>query len=600
GDRLFESELLFTEPLCVPEDPQRVAFIDELVGLVPVLGVESVSRSIYFDLFNDDFPNAFSQEQIDSMTDIGHPRAAEAETVLLSEPDLIISGNYWEDANKFLPDIAPTVIWDWDVTNDWSAYFLELSELLGKGDVGQEVMDGIDARMASLEAEIGETDETYVVVRTMDELDSIQVFTTYNFGAEHVAKVGLTMPDAVLTPDEAAEVRNAWWYPLSVEALQDLDADHIFMLAGWEAEVQEAFMANPLWQTLEAVQNDQVHFIEGEYWVRTHPIASHRIIDDIFTHVAGVDAAEVAPNPYAFTYDATDSDAEAMLDPAITSGPISELPRTVVDYEGNEVVIEDDSVVIPVDGPLTEIVFALGMGDKVVASDSSSTYPPEVADLPQVGYVRRLSSEPILALAPTLILTTDDASPPEAIDQLRESGVTVVQFTSPANVEESKQLVRDVAAALGVVDRGEALVAKMEADLATAAELLAQVESTPRVMMIYARGVDTVSAAGFGTSVDVMFELAGVENAVTDWEGYQPLTAEGAVTISPDALLLFESGLESVGGPEGLLGVPGIAETPAGADVNIHAMDGLLLTGLGPRVGEAVIQLIEMLHPELQ
>ncbi|MEM8861149.1 MAG: ABC transporter substrate-binding protein [Chloroflexota bacterium] len=303
GFRLFDSELLFTDPICVPEDPQRVAFIDELVGLVPVLGVESVSRSIYFDLFNDDFPNAFSQEQIESMTDIGHPRAAEPETILLTEPDLIISGNYWEDANVFLPEIAPTVIWDWDYTPDWAPYFLALSDLLGKGDVGQEVMDGIDARLASLEAEIGTTDETYVVVRTMDELDSIQVFTTYNFGAEHVAKVGLSMPDSVLTPEEAAEVRNAWWYPLSVEALQDLDADHIFMLAGWEADIQEEFMANPLWETLSAVQNDQVHFIAGEYWVRTHPIASHRIIDDIFTHVAGVDAADVAPNPFAYTYE---------------------------------------------------------------------------------------------------------------------------------------------------------------------------------------------------------------------------------------------------------------------------------------------------------
>lgn len=160
--------------------------------------------------------------------------------------------------------------------------------------------------------------------------------------------------------------------------------------------------------------------------------------------------------------------------------------------------------------------------------------------------------------------------------------------------------MRDVAAALGVESRGEALVAKMEADLAEAADLLSQVDSTPRVMFIYARGLDTVSAAGTGTSVDVMFELAGVENAVTEWEGYQPLTAEGAVSVAPDALLLFESGLESVGGVDGLLGVPGLAETPAGIDANVHSMDGLLLTGLGPRVGEAVIQLIQMLHPEVQ
>lgn len=239
------------------------------------------------------------------------------------------------------------------------------------------------------------------------------------------------------------------------------------------------------------------------------------------------------------------------------------------------------------------------MGDIVAASDTSSTWPPEVKELPSVGYVRRLSAEPILALAPTLILTTDDAGPPEAVEQLTESGVTIAQFKGATTVEESMRLVMDVAAALGVESRGEALVAKMEADLAEAQELLDQVSSTPRVMMIYARGVDTVSAAGSGTSVDIMFDLAGIENAVTEWEGYQPLTAEGAVTIAPDAYLLFESGLASVGGPEGLMSVPGLAETPAGENMSVHSMDGLKLTGLGPRLGEAVIELIKMIHPEL-
>ncbi|MEM7125985.1 MAG: ABC transporter substrate-binding protein [Chloroflexota bacterium] len=303
GMRLFEHEALFTEPLCVPAEPQNIAFIDEMVGLVPVLGVESATRSVYFDLFNDDFPNAFSADQVEAMIDIGHPRAAELETILLNKPDLIISGNYWEDANKFLPDIAPTIIWDYDYTPDWAVYFQGIADVINRSEEGKQVLASIDERMAALQEAIGEEPQTYVVVRTMEELDSLQVFTTYNFGAEHAAKLGLTMPDGILTPDEASEVRNAWWYPLSVEELPLIDADHIFLLRGWEEEVQEEFLANPIWQTLNAVQNDRVHFIDGEYWVRTHPIASHRIIDDIFTFVAEVDPAEVAPNPFAYTYE---------------------------------------------------------------------------------------------------------------------------------------------------------------------------------------------------------------------------------------------------------------------------------------------------------
>ena len=384
---------------------------------------------------------------------------------------------------------------------------------------------------------------------------------------------------------------------ISEEQFNLLDVD-LLILQTATAEARAELEANPLLSQLDVFKEGRVIFFEtndpiyGALSFST--IASLPYLLDEFVPmiVDRLGSSEIVVN------DSEVSDTPATAS-AITSGPITPLPRTVVDYEGNEVVIEDDSVVIAIDGPLTEIVFALGMGDKVVATDVSSTYPPEATALPQVGYVRSLSAEPVLAMAPTLILTTDSAGPPTAVEQLQESGVAIVQFTAPSTVAESLQLVRDVAAALGVESRGEALVAKMEADLAEAANLLAQVETTPRVMFIYARGVDTVSAAGSGTSIDVIFELAGVENAVTEWEGYQPLTAEGAVTIAPDALLLFETGLESVGGAEGLLGIPGLAETPAGQDEQVHSMDGLLLTGLGPRVGEAVIELIKMLHPEL-
>jgi iron complex transport system substrate-binding protein len=323
---------------------------------------------------------------------------------------------------------------------------------------------------------------------------------------------------------------------------------------------------------------------------------------DVSTTETETEAEEPAEEP---AEESIEEEAEAELETAAEPGEetaaadASPLPRTVTDVNGEEVVIEDDSAVVALDGPLTEIVYALGAEDRLVATDVSSVYPEAATQLPQVGYVRSLSAEPVLAMAPTLILTTDSAGPPEALAQLQESGVTIAVFKAPETIEDSFALMRSVAAALGKEAEGEEIVAQMEADLAEAADLLAQTEGTPRVMFIYARGLDTVSAAGYGTSVDVMFELAGVENAITEWEGYQPLTAEGAVTAAPDALLLFTSGLESVGGSEGLLGVPGIAETPAGAEGRIYDMDGLLLTGLGPRVGQAVIQLIQMFHAEV-
>lgn len=291
---------------------------------------------------------------------------------------------------------------------------------------------------------------------------------------------------------------------------------------------------------------------------------------------------------------------EISIAPAPEMAKTSPLPRMVTDLSGNDIVIKDDSRLITLEGSVTEIVYALGVGDRIVATDVSSTYPEAATHLPQVGYVRQLSAEPLLALNPSLIITTDEAGPPEAIAQLRESGVPIVMFPSASSVAESYTLIRSIAQTLSLEAEGEALITQMKADLAKAQTLAEQAETTPRVLFIYARGVDTVMGGGLGTGVDAMLALAKAENAITEFEGYQPLTAEAAVAAAPDAYLLFTSGLESVDGPAGLLHIPGLAETPAGKNQRIYAMDGLLLTGFGPRVGEAVIELIYLLHPELE
>jgi iron complex transport system substrate-binding protein len=226
-------------------------------------------------------------------------------------------------------------------------------------------------------------------------------------------------------------------------------------------------------------------------------------------------------------------------------------------------------------GSVTEIVFALGAGDKVVGVDSSSVYPEEATQLPQVGYQRQLAAEGVLALNPTLILATTEAGPPEAIVQLKDSGVTVLILPAEESVEGAKAKIRGLAQALSLADKGEALIQKMEAELAEAERLQAQVNSKPKVIFIYARGPGAVNVAGVETAADAMIRLAGGVNAVQDYEGYKPLTAEAAVAATPDVLLLLSRGLESLGGQEALLKQPGLAQTPAGQNGRVIAMDDL-------------------------
>ncbi|MFT4033908.1 MAG: ABC transporter substrate-binding protein, partial [Siphonobacter sp.] len=139
----------------------------------------------------------------------------------------------------------------------------------------------------------------------------------------------------------------------------------------------------------------------------------------------------------------------------------------------------------------------------------------------------------------------------------------------------------------GKVNEGKKMISKLNADFAK----LKKVTRHPKVLFIYARGTGTMMVAGKGTSVKSIIELAGGENATNGFDNFKPLTPEALVVANPDYILLFNSGLESLGGMEGLLKVPGIAQTNAGKNRKVIEMEGEKLTGFGPRLGEAVLEL---------
>lgn len=280
----------------------------------------------------------------------------------------------------------------------------------------------------------------------------------------------------------------------------------------------------------------------------------------------------------------------------------AQLPVTVRDADGQEVTVADVSRIVPLNGDVAEIVWALGLGDNVVGVDTSASYPPEARQLPSIGYQRRLSAEGILSLDPTVIIGTQEAGPPEVIQQIRDAGVPVVLVEDEPSLETPGAKIRAVARALGVPGRGEALARQTEREIVEAKTLAARTTSKPRVLFLYLRGTQTQTIGGRGTDANVMIEAAGAIDAGAESgiDGYKPLTPEALVAAQPDVLLLLEAGLESVGGVEGLLQIPGIAETPAGRNRRVVALDDLYLLGMGPRTGQALRDLVLALHPELQ
>ncbi|WP_375444203.1 hemin ABC transporter substrate-binding protein [uncultured Fibrella sp.] len=250
--------------------------------------------------------------------------------------------------------------------------------------------------------------------------------------------------------------------------------------------------------------------------------------------------------------------------------------------------------IVSLDGTVSEILCDLGLQARLVGVDVTSTYPESLQKLPKVGHNRSISAEGVLAQKPTLVLTTEKAgTKADVLDQLRSAGVQVITFKQEFSVDGTKKLITDIATTCRVPSKARAVIRRLEGDLAK----VQQATGRPKVLFIYARGAGTMFVAGRGTPVEKMIDLAGGQNATPQFEDFKPLTTEALVAANPDIILLFDSGLESLGGDNGLLNVPGIAQTNAGKNKRFVTIDGHLLTGFTPRLGKALGELARKIGP---
>jgi iron complex transport system substrate-binding protein len=248
--------------------------------------------------------------------------------------------------------------------------------------------------------------------------------------------------------------------------------------------------------------------------------------------------------------------------------------------------------IVSVGGSVTEIVFALGQGHRLVARDTTSNHPAQALELPDVGYVRRLSAEGVLSADPDLILAEEGAGPPETIDLLQASQIPVVMVPMGHDRAAVMTKIETVARALGLPDAGAALAARVGAEIEAAAKTGTTGNTAKSVLFVLAMQGGRVLAGGTRTAADSIIALAGARNAIDGFHGYKLLTDEAILTAAPDVILVMNGGRGPDLTDEVLLAHPGLAATPAGQSGAILRMDGMLLLGFSVRTGQAVSDLV--------
>ena len=261
----------------------------------------------------------------------------------------------------------------------------------------------------------------------------------------------------------------------------------------------------------------------------------------------------------------------------------------------------EKSRVVVIDGSLTEIVYALGAQNQLVAVDSTSLYPAAARKLPSVGYLRALSSEGILSLQPSKIITSAEAGPATTLAQLKQSGLDVHVIQEANTPEGVTRKIDDVGKLLGKTSEAATLKAHFLAQLAPLQTLLNgqySVAKPPKVLFFLGMQGNQFMAAGSETQADSLLGLLHADNAGKGFKGYKPLNKEAVLALNPDVIVVASTLPDADKAAPKTDAYQQFSYTQAYKNKRIVSADSGLLLGFGPRLPEALLLLSPVLYPQ--
>ncbi|WP_273688655.1 heme/hemin ABC transporter substrate-binding protein [Ketogulonicigenium vulgare] len=267
----------------------------------------------------------------------------------------------------------------------------------------------------------------------------------------------------------------------------------------------------------------------------------------------------------------------------------------VLDAGGQPVIPRGAGTIISLGPDISEIIFALGAGDRVVARDESSRYPAALAALPSLGQRRALSPEGVMSVSADLIIAAEDIGPIDVVALLQGQFIPFVTVPRDFSLAGILRKVEIIAAALDRVAEGAALSAAIAADYTAAEALSADIPLEARPRTAFFHGLLRYSAAGRNTAAGEIMRAAGALNIFADHDGYLQASPELILERDPAYVILMP---DDHGGPraQDVFALPAFQATTAARNGALIVLEDNLMIGFGPRTAGQIRRVADVLH----
>ena len=252
-----------------------------------------------------------------------------------------------------------------------------------------------------------------------------------------------------------------------------------------------------------------------------------------------------------------------------------------------------DARIVALANGAAELIAAMGYQENLVGRDIASS-TTELTDVPIVTSGHQVIPETIIALQPTLVIIDDATGPSSAIAKLRAAGIRIVNVSQSWNLGELVSKIEQIGAALAAPQSAARLNNLLTESISGSLVEASATSKKLKIAFLYLRGTSSIYlVGGKGSGADYLIEATGAVDVGAEKlsKPFTPLTAETMAQLNPDLILVMIGGLESVGGVSGLVELPGIAQTPAGKNLQVVAVDDSLLLSFGPRTPSLISEL---------